>query len=177
MRQLIFELRNGEGIGPKWVDKIDGHWCEMEHHSARLVNKDYGERLDNERRRRHDVILQVLFDEGRKGGLYTPSQFCQAFENKAGLGGKHSIRDRIDVLATKGYIKFNKDATAKSKYGVMCVEGMEVPAGKEALDPHTGEITTPMHSLLPTHFKEAGKGAILPVENPSVWVYQQEEIS
>lgn len=175
LRQLMFELRNGEAIPPKWVDKIDGRWREMEHHSARLVNKDYGERLDNERRRRHDVILQLLFDEGRKGALYTPSQFCQAFENKAGLGGKHSIRDRIDVLATKGYVKFNKDAAAKSKYGVMCVEGMEVPAGEESVDPDTGEITTPMRPLPPTHFKEPGNGAILPVENPSVWVYQEEE--
>jgi hypothetical protein len=91
------------------------------------------------------------------------------------LGGKHSIRDRIDVLATKGYVKFNKDAAAKSKYGVMCVEGMEVPVGEEAVDPDTGEITTPMRPLPPTHFKEPGNGAILPVENPSVWVYQEEE--
>lgn len=175
LRQLMFELRNGEGIPPKWVDKIDGRWREMDHHSARLVNKDYGERLDNERRRRHDVILQLLFDEGRRGALYTPSQFCQAFENKAGLGGNHSIRDRIDVLATKGYIKFNKDNAAKSKYGVMCVEGMEVPAGAETVDPDTGEISTDMRPILPTHFKHPQDGAILPVENPSVWVYPEEE--
>ena len=175
LRQLMFELRNGEGIPPKWVDKIDGRWREMDHHSARLVNKDYGERLDNERRRRHDVILQLLFDEGRRGALYTPSQFCQAFENRAGLGGNHSIRDRIDVLATKGYVKFNKDNAAKSKYGVMCVEGMEVPTGEEIVDPETGEISTAMRQLLPTHFKQSGNGAILPVENPSVWVYPEEE--
>lgn len=175
LRQLMFELRNGEGIPPKWVDKVDGRWREMDHHSERLVNKDYGQRLDNERRRRHDVILQLLFDEGRKGALYTPSQFCQAFENKAGLGGNHSIRDRIDVLATKGYIKFNKDNAAKSKYGVMCVEGMEVPAGAETVDPDTGEISTDMRPILPTHFKHPQDGAILPVENPSVWVYPEEE--
>lgn len=175
IRQLMFELRNGEGIPPKWVDKIDGRWRELEHHSSRLVNKDYGERLDNERRRRHDVILQLLFDEGRKGTLYTPSQFCQAFENKAGLGGNHSIRDRIDVLSTKGYVKFNKDNAAKSKYGVMCVEGMEVPTGEENVDTETGEIVAGMKSLLPTHFKQPGNGAILPVENPSVWVYPEED--
>ncbi len=174
IRQLMFELRNGEGIPPKWVDKIDGRWREMEHHSSRLVNKDYGERLDNERRRRHDVILQLLFDEGRKGTLYTPSQFCQAFENKAGLGGNHSIRDRIDVLSTKGYVKFNKENAAKSKYGVMCVEGMEVPTGEEIVDPETGEVATGMKSLLPTHFKQPGNGAILPVENPVIWVYPED---
>jgi putative DNA primase/helicase len=175
IRQLMFELRNGEGIPPKWVDKIDGRWRELEHHSSRLVNKDYGERLDNERRRRHDVILQLLFDEGRKGTLYTPSQFCQAFENKAGLGGNHSIRDRIDVLSTKGYVKFNKDNAAKSKYGVMCVEDMEVPTGEETVDTETGEIVAGMKSFLPTHFKQPGNGAILPVENPSVWVYPEED--
>ncbi len=175
LRQLMFELRNGEAIPPKWVDKIDGRWREMDHHSERLVNKDYGQRLDNERRRRHDVILQLLFDEGRKGALYTPSQFCQAFENKAGLGGNHSIRDRIDVLATKGYVKFNKDNAAKSKYGVMCIEGMEVPTGEEIVDPDTGEISNDMRPLLPTHFKQPGNGAILPVENPSIWVYPEEE--
>ncbi len=174
LRQLIFELRNGEGVPSKWVDKIDGRWREMEQHSARLVNKDYGERLDNERRRRHDVILQLLFDEGRKGSLYTPTQFCQAFENKGGLGGKHSIRDRIDVLATKGYIKFNKEGTAKSKYGVLCIEGMEVPTGEEVVDQETGEISPAMKSLLPTHFKQSGDGTILPVENPSVWVYAED---
>jgi hypothetical protein len=174
LRQMMFELRNGEGIPSKWVDKIDGRWREMEHHSSRLINKDYGERLDDERRRRHDVILQVLFDEARKGALYTPSQFCQAFENKAGLGGNHSIRDRINVLTTKGYVKFNKDKAGKSKYGVMCVEGMEVPTGEETTDAETGEVVISTKPLLPTHFKQPGNGAILPVENPSVWVYQEE---
>ena len=175
MRELIFELRNGKAIPIKAIDKIDGHWCEIPHHSHRIVNKDYGEKLDNERRRRHDVILQILFDEGRKGKLYTPSQFCQAFENRAGLGGKHSIRDRIDVLATKGHIKFNRDKTAKSKYGLMCVEGMEIPFGDSAMDPETGEIIQAMERLLPTHFKQPKDGTILPVENPEIWVNQEED--
>lgn len=173
MRQLMFELRNGEGIAPKWIDKVDGRWREMDHHSERIVNKDYGQKLDNERRRRHDVILQILFDEAQKATLYTPSQFCQSFENKAGLGGQFSIRDRINVLATKGYIKFNKDKTAKSKYGVMCVEGMEIPADEERVDEETGEVIQDMKPLLPTHFKQPGDGAILPVENPSIWVYAE----
>lgn len=177
LRQLMFELRNGEGIAPKYIDKIDGRWREMEMHSERLVRKDYGEKLDNERRRRHDVILQMIFDEAHKGTLYTPSQFCQTFENKAGLGGQFSIRDRINVLATKGYIKFNKENAAKSKYGAMCVEGMEIPAGEERMDEETGEVIQDMKLLLPTHFKQPGDGAILPVENPSIWVYQEEDLA
>jgi hypothetical protein len=57
----------------------------------------------------------------------------------------------------------------------MCVEGMEIPTGEEIVDPDTGEISNDMRQLLPTHFKQSGNGAILPVENPSVWVYPEEE--
>ncbi len=174
MRELMFELRNGQSIPTKGIEKINGIWREVERHSKRLVNKDHGEKLDNERRRRHDVILQLLFDEARRGHLYSPSQFCQAFENKAGLGGRHSIHDRIDVLTTKGFIKFNKEGRgAKSKYGMMCIEGMEIPRAEPTVDPETGEITDIMTLLLPTHFKQPGDGAILPVENPEIWVYHE----
>ncbi len=52
-------------------------------------------RLDAERSRRYDTILQLIYDEARKGRLYTINSFCQAFENKAGLGSQHSIRERM----------------------------------------------------------------------------------
>jgi hypothetical protein len=172
-RKLMFELRNGQSIPTKLVDKIDDQWQEMTLTSERLVRQDYGEKLDAERRRRHDVILQLLFDEARKGKLYTPTQFCQVFENYGGLGGKQTIHTRLSVLATKGYIKFNQEKRyriERSKYGVMCVEGMEIPGGEET-NPETGEATLLMKPLLPTHFKESQSGAILPVENPDVWVY------
>jgi hypothetical protein len=81
----------------------------------------------------------------------------------------------LNVLATKGYIKFNKDQAIargiKSKCGVMCVEGMEIRTGEEERDLDTGEVLPVMQPLLPTHFKESQSGAILPVENPDVWVY------
>ncbi len=172
-RQLIFELRNGNSIPTKWVDKVNGKWCQIDHESERLVNKTYGEKLDAERRRKHDVILQILFDEARKGNLYTSTQFCLAFENKAGLGGKHSIRDRIDVLSTKGYIKYSKGSIAKSKFGLLCVEDMEVPAG-ESVDQETGEVLSTYKLLFPTHYKSPSDGGIIPVENPSLWIYHEE---
>jgi putative DNA primase/helicase len=170
MRQIMLELRNGKSVPTKLVDKIDGRWQEMEPPSERIVRKDYGEKQDAERKRCHDVILQLIFDEAAKGNLYTPTQFSQVSAGKAGLGGWRTIHNRLGVLMTKGFIKFNMDATlttgTNSKYGVMCVEDMEIPAGA---DPETGEMI--MKSLLPTHFKESQTGAILPVENPEVWVY------
>lgn len=175
VRQLIFELRNGKSVETKLIDKIDGLWREMNANSERLVRKDYGEKLDAERHRRHDVILQLIFDEASEGKLYTPAQFRQAFEGRAGLGGERTIHNRLNILATKGYIKFNMEPDYKvprSKSGVMCVEGMEIPLEKQAgVDPQTGEVFSTMKSLLPTHFKESQSGAILPVENPEVWVY------
>lgn len=40
-RQLVFELRNGNSISPKCVDKLNDHWYEIGSESHRLVNKDY----------------------------------------------------------------------------------------------------------------------------------------
>jgi hypothetical protein len=175
VRNLMFELRNGEAIQTKLVDKIDNQWREMEFNSQRLVCQDYGAKLDAERHRRRDVIVQLLFDEARKGNLYTPTQFCQTFEGLAGLGGEQTIQSRLNVLETKGYIKFNKEQAKilgiKSKSGVMCVEGMEIPTTMEEIDIDTGEVLPIMQPVLPTHFKESQSGAIVPVENPEVWVY------
>ncbi len=181
-RQLIFELRNGPGIPHKHVDKIQGEWREVDA-SERLVMQEYGQRLDAERRRKRDVILQILFDEAAQGRCYTANQFAESFEGKAGLGGERTIRERLSALSTQGYIKYFRNAAdyglpriGRTKYGYMCVEGMvlRMPSGEP--DPDTGEL--PMHEMpvLPTHFKCPQSGAALPVENPEVWVYQDDFI-
>ena len=171
IKQMVFELRNGAPIENKYVDKIDGRWRELELESERLVNKEYGQRLDAERRRKHDQILEIIYAEGRKGKLYTASQFNQVWEHKAELGGRHSIRDRVDVLTSKGYIKFVKEGAARSKNGFLCVEGMEVPTDKTEVDPITGEILTVYKRFLPTHYKSPSDGALMKVEDPEVWIY------
>jgi hypothetical protein len=176
-KQLIFELRNGASLDTKTIDKIDGYWREIEHYSERLVNKHYGEKLDAERRRRHDKILEILFEEGRKGKLYTSSMFAQVWENLGGLGGKHSIRDRIDVLTSKGYIKFVKEGAARSKNGHLCVEGMEVPTDKTEMDTVTGKPIPVFKRLLPTHFRSPSDGGLMPIEDPEIWIYHEGALS
>ncbi len=178
-RQLIFELRNGPGIPLKHVDKIHGEWREVDS-SERLVMQEYGQRLDAERRRKCDVILQILFDESANGRCYTANQFAEAFEGKAGLGGERTIRDRLSALATQGYIKYFRNASdyglppARTKFGYLCVEGMVLRSVIGEPDPNTGELPTREVAVLPTHFKCLQSGAALPVENPEVWVYQDD---
>jgi hypothetical protein len=44
------------------------------------------------------------------------------------------------------------------------------------VDPDTGAVTvTAPPSVLPTHYKCPQSGAVLPVENPHVWVYQHDD--
>ena len=182
LRQIIFELRNGPKLPSKLVDKLDGTWCELEHHSEPLVNQDYGQKLDAERRRKHDVILQIIYEQARKSNVYTMNQFCQAFENCAGLGGETSIRKRLEVLSTKGYVKFFRDVeeyglpkASRTKYGYMCVEDMQLATGEEVVDPETGEISAKLRHIYPTHYKCKLSAAPLPVENKHVWIYDEEE--
>jgi cytochrome P450 len=72
-------------------------------------------------------------------------QLSEKFENTLGLGSKHTIRERLSVLATKGFVKFRRDGTefnhpvVRSRFGYLCVEGMAFGSGLEMVDPITGE--------------------------------------
>ncbi|HEY9092855.1 AAA family ATPase [Parasphingorhabdus sp.] len=179
-RRLEIELRNGPALEPMLIDKRGGQWVEVDVNNDRLVRQEIGSLLDAERVRKHDVILEILLDEAASGRLYTAAQFAEKFENQAGLGGKHTIRDRTSVLATKGYIKFVRDGgpyglgTTTSKFGFMCTEHMAFPGTDEVADTDTGELHNNMLDVLPSHFKCPQSGGSLPVENPRVWVYPEE---
>ncbi|MBF0590380.1 MAG: AAA family ATPase, partial [Magnetococcales bacterium] len=166
-RTLQFELRNGPAIDAVLIDKIRGEWREIDASGERITQKSMGDKFDAERRRKHDVILQLIHSEAQQGRLYTINQFAETFETKAGLGGKDSIRDRVSVLATKGHVKFVKGGneywqpSTRSRFGYLCIECMEYPTEQ-------GPI-----SVLPTHYKCPQSGASLPVENSEVWVHQE----
>lgn len=179
-RQLIYELRNGAAIPNKFVDKIGDEWRQVDAND-RLVMKEYGERLDAERLRKRDTIVQILAEKATQGLCYTANQFAEAFEGKAGLGGERTIRERLAVLSTKGDIKYFRNAKdyglpscGRSKFGYMCVEAMVLNTLGDKPDPLTGELPMKTFTVLPTHYKCPQTGAPMPVENPHVWVYQDD---
>jgi putative DNA primase/helicase len=179
-RQLLFELRNGPAIPNKSIDKVHGEWREVLP-GGRLVMRDHGQRLDAERLRKREVILQLLFDEAAQGRCYSANQFAEAFEGQAGLGAERTIRERLSVLSTKGYVKFFRNPEdyglaplARSRFGYLCVEDMVLRRMGQP-DPDTGEISISEIPILPTHYKCPLTGALLPVETPTVWLYHDEE--
>ncbi len=178
--QLEIELRNGPAMGPMQIVKRDGQWVEVDQCAQRITSRDIGRRRDAERDRRRDVIVDLIESEGRDGRLYTANQFAERFENESGLGGSDSIRKRISVLATKGWVKFTRTVVGatlpatKSSHGYLCVEGMVMPGDDERIDPATGEVTPVMVRVLPTLRKCPETGASLPVEDPMVWVYHDD---
>lgn len=179
-RQLIFELRNGAGIPIKHVDKLKGEWREVDP-GDRLVMKEYGERLDAERRRKRDAILEILFQEAARGNCYTANQFAESFEGKAGLGGERTIRERISALSTQGYIKYFRNAAdyglpscGRTKFGYLCVEDMLLRTPDGEPDHDTGEVPMREQRVLPSHYKCPLSGAAMPVEDPEVWVYHED---
>jgi hypothetical protein len=180
-RKLEIELRNGPALPSKLIDKVGGQWVEINLMNERLVRAEVGAKYDAERVRKQEVILSILLEEAAEGRLYTANQFAEVFENKGGLGGKDAIRDRIAVQATKGTIKFVRNAApyglgpSRSRFGYLCVEGMVMPTGAEEVDPETGEVSPARVAVLPTHYKSPQTGALLEVENPHVWVYPEGE--
>ena len=177
IRKLTFELRNSIGIKDKYIDKKNGQWVEVDPESERLVNQKHGEKLDAERIRKRDQIIQLIYDESLEGRVYTIAQFAKKFEGTEGLGGNRTIVERINVNATKGWIKFFKNTddydlpkAARSKFGYACVEDMRLPS-KNIIDDDTGDTKTIYKRVKPTHYKCAQSGSVLPVENPNVWVY------
>ena len=181
-RELHVELRNGPGLNPLLIDKRGGAWVELDRKGERIVRRDVGARLDAERSRRHDVILQIIAQEAREGRVFTGGAFAAQFENTHGLGGNDTIARRINVLANKGYIKFLRAApehgipASKSSKGYLLVQDMLFATGEETVDPETGEITPRLVRLLPSHFQSDTNSAVLPVENPAVWVLNDPEV-
>ncbi|PWG16088.1 AAA family ATPase [Salibaculum griseiflavum] len=182
-RKLEIELRNGPALPSKLIDKVGGQWVEINPMNERLVRKEAGAKHDAERNRKGEVICGLLYEEALQGRMYTMTHFAETFENTGGLGGQSIIRERLNVLTTKGYVKFVRGAAAtaldlateRSKYGYLCVETMRLATGREHVDPDTGEVTLELIEVLPSHYKCAQTGAVLPVENPSVWVYRELE--
>ena len=180
-RKLEIELRNGPALPSKLIDKVRGQWLEINPMNERLVRAEVGAKHDAERERKGEVIVDILDREARSGRMYTMTLFAEAFENKSGLSAQTSIRDRLNVLTTKGVIKFVKGdaasdlglASDRSKYGYLCVECMELATDGETVDPDTGEVSRAHVPVRPSHYKCPQTGALLPVENPAIWVYPE----
>ena len=120
-----------------------------------LACRDQGNRQDAERLRKTDTIIRLIYEQALEGRIYTANQFAEGFENKEGLGSSRTIRERLSVLATKGHVKFFKNADdyglpllARSRQGYLCVDGMML---------NTGRL------IVPTHYKDPQSGEILPV--------------
>ncbi|MGN7439364.1 MAG: AAA family ATPase [Alcanivorax sp.] len=181
VRSLHFELRNGPGIVNMHVVKRAGQWVEIDPDTQPLIRQDYSNKLKSERHRQHDQILQRLLEDAQfDQKLYTIESFSEAYEDIDGLGSQTTIKKRLSVLMSKGYIKclktrhpLTKQTAERSKYGYLVVENMQL--GQDEIDEDTGEIIAPAIAVLPTHYKDEGSGGVRQVENAHSWVYHDEE--
>ncbi|WP_342269454.1 AAA family ATPase [Rickettsia endosymbiont of Orchestes rusci] len=170
-RHLIFELRNGKEIPTKMLNKENGVWVEINPLNIPVINQHYSTRLNAERDRRDQLIMDILEEEANNGRAYSVSAFCEAFDGDKGLGSKDSIRARIKVLTRKGYIKFFKNTMdyvfgkCTSNYGLMCFKNMHLIQEKGT------------KRVLPTHYLHHEFEELYPVENSKIWKIYDEETS
>ena len=182
VRKVVFESRYGKEMAPRYFDTTDDKWIEVEYESEALVRKSYGQKQDAEHERKRNVIVDIIRAEALKGNVYTMNQFCEAFGNtRAGLGGPETVRRKLNMLATSGYIRFFENCTKYGlieptrtiKYGYLCVENMELIT--TTIDAETGKAITQSYNVEATHFKCRKNGKILPIECAKSWVYFDEE--
>ena len=97
--------------------------------------------------RRHPAACSL--DEAREGRLYTADASSpRSSRTRAASAASTRIRERLSVLATKGYVKFRprRRATSgcprdRSQFGYLCVEGHGASdRAEETVDPETGEV-------------------------------------
>jgi hypothetical protein len=117
------------------------------------------------RARKQEKILELIATEAEQGRIYGISHFAERFEGKYNIGSKNTIIDRINVLATNGWIRFFKDP---ENYGFTKTKGtkpiyymsicnMQLLVGKELF------VT-----IKPDYFKNKDVGYSL-VENIELW--------
>ena len=61
------------------------------------------------------------------------------------------------------------------KFGYLCVKDMVLKSALKAIDAETGEVTSALLKVRPTDFMCPQTGALMPVENPDIWVDQGED--
>ena len=150
----------------------NGIFIRTDDHIAATAGEKYSSKCDDARDRKSNDILNLIHDEATAGRAYTMSQFSEAFEGagtKYGLGSKRSIQNRLDVLATRGFIKFFQNGEdyelpklSRSKCGYMCIRNMRLKTVNK------GEIF-----IQPTHFKCRKSGNFETEKSPKTWVYSE----
>ena len=144
-----------------------GIFIKIDDHVECIAGKSH--KYDANRKHKHDKILELIDTQALKGKAYNINQFCEKFENKNGLGCNRSIRKRLDVLATNGFIKFFQNVedygfaqNSTSKFGLLCIKNMHLQTLKGVV------------LVLPTHYKCSETGVIKAMENAEIWGEQDE---
>lgn len=171
--RLEFELRNGPPIPPATIAKRDGRY-ELAGASPPSSGRSTAAGRDLQR---HEIVDRIA-REALEGRVYTIQQFCVRFAGEGGLKGQSTIRAAINGLAGTGHVKFTREIPqlglrrAKSTFGYLCVEGMQVAVAGKHTGSAEGSGQRTLASVLPSHYRCPTTGQARPVENPSVWVYR-----
>ena len=175
-RRLEIELRNGPAL-PAEADRQGERPMGRAEPDERAAGAPGGRRQARCRAaaqaRRHPAACCSMRRPARR--LYTADASSpRPSRTRGGLGSKHTIRERLGVLATKGFVKFLRDAAASGSASpptgrssaISASRAWQLRTAREEVDPDTGEITAAVRPVLPSHFKCPQSGRCLPGRKP-----------
>ena len=120
---------NGSDLHLRWDQSVFIRFTP-DPHTKQYAGKKIGIRHELERKRKKDAILELIANEALKGNVYLATPFADKFEDELKLGSASTIVRRLKNYATKGWIKYRRDAEVyglqkpPASQGYLCVQGM-----------------------------------------------------
>ena len=120
---------------------------QVEKKEPKITGEKRALKYELERDRKRDIIIDLIEREALEGRIYNCRDFSGKFEDVHMLGSDRTIHRVIANCVDKGlihildnYDDYNLPAPPKSSQGYIYIDGMELKAGEQKMNPDTGEM-------------------------------------
>jgi len=113
---LTYEVRNGARIPNINVDKDMGRWIIVPKEKSRIGKHDVENKMDDERKRKVDIIKQEILWGIEDGRNYTIRGLSDYLAGKSGLGSSATINRLLNEMVAQNEIYYSYDSNQDKKF-------------------------------------------------------------
>lgn len=113
---LTYEVRNGPRVPNINIDKDMGRWMIIPKERTRIGKHDIDKQLDDDRKRKVDILVQELQFEMERGNNHTLRSFSDYMGGKSGLGSSITINRLLGEMMAQGTIYYDPNQDGKRRF-------------------------------------------------------------